>query len=599
VTDQTSPSADIPGQAAAGHTPAQSADHTTNADTTNQTSAPSTDPWATTHQVPAQPMSGDVTIADTTAQLPPGYDPAYATAPAYVTPDATYVQFGDETTAPPRRGRRRTVLFSSVAVVVLAIGVGAYAGVRAWTGAGIAEPETAMPGAVSAFARIDVNPGVGDKLSVNGLVRKFPTHGKSATDLIAKMEASISKSAGLDFNSDVKPWFGGQAGVGLWSDNGKPVALIALSSKDDAKASATLSKLRDRKGADSFGFAMEKGYALIAGGDGDVSAEATAAAKAAEQASLADNATFKSTVAHVGNDNLLLGYADLDKLTTFLGPMLGSLGGSRLGGSGLGAGGGLLGGLGQSGATNGRIAIGGKVLSDGVELRVHVDSPSIKPSSTKVMSTLKALPSATIVGGAIGGIDPSSDTAKTLQGLLGGLSGGGLSGGGLSGGGLSGGGLSGGPGGGLGPLLSDGLGKLLTSKELSFAFTGQGSDGAPGIMINVDARDEASANTLMADINQLTNGQTPPGLNVSQNGTSIKATIGSPASGGSLGSSDLFNETMNGMSDASGAFYLDVQKLVALTGKGMPADVRAELAPVKAIGFSSSGSDLVLRAIIK
>jgi hypothetical protein len=31
----------------------------------------------------------------------------------------------------------------------------------------------------------------------------------------------------------------------------------------------------------------------------------------------------------------------------------------------------------------------------------------------------------------------------------------------------------------------------------------------------------------------------------------------------------------------------------------MPADTRAELAPVKAIGFSSSGSDVVLRAIIK
>jgi hypothetical protein len=562
----------------------------------NQVPAPSTDPWATTHQVPAQPTSGDVTVADTTAQLPPGYDPAYAiAAPMHVTPDATYVQFGDQTTAPPRRGRRRTVLISSVAVAVLAIGVGAYAGVRAWTGAGIAEAETAMPASVSAFARIDVNPGVGDKLSVNGLVKKFPTHGKSATDLIAKMEASISKSAGLDFNTDVKPWFGGQAGFGLWSDNGKPVALIALSSKDDAKASATLSKLRDRNGPDSFGFAMEKGYALIAGGDGDVSAEATAAAKAAEQASLADDATFKSTVAHVGNGNLLLGYADIDKLTTVLGPMLDSLGGSRLG-----AGGGLLGGLGQSGATSGRIAIGGKVLSDGVELRVHVDSPSVKPSSTKVMPTLKGLPSATIVGGAIAGIDPSSDTAKTLQGLLGTLSGGGLGGGGLSGSGLSGGGLSGGgPGGGFGPLLSDGLGTLLTSKELSFAFTGQGSDGFPGIMINVNARDEASANTLMADINQLTSGQTPPGFNVSQNGTSIKATIGSPASGGSLGSSDLFNETMSGMSDASGAFYLDVQKLVALTGKDMPADTRAELAPVKAIGFSSSGSDVVLRAIIK
>jgi len=70
---------------------------------------------------------------------------------------------------------------SSLVVLVLLIGVGAYAGVRVWTGSGTTQPESAMPAGVTAFARIDVNPGLGQKLNVDGLVKKFPTGGKSAS----------------------------------------------------------------------------------------------------------------------------------------------------------------------------------------------------------------------------------------------------------------------------------------------------------------------------------------------------------------------------------------------------------------------------------
>ena len=580
MTDQTSPSADYPGRAAAGHTPAQPPAYTT-----NQVPAPSTDPWATTRQVPAQPTNGPATsgmsVSDTTDQQPPGYYPAYATATPPYPADPAYVQFGDDTSK-PRRGRRRTVLISSVIVAVLAIGVGAYAGVRAWTGSGIAEPETAVPASVTAFARIDLNPGIGDKLSVDGLVKKFPTHGKSASELIAKLEASISKSANLDFNTDVKPWFGGQAGLGLWTNESRPVGLIALSSKDDAKAKAAMSKLR-ANADESFGYAMEKGYALIAvGGSGQ--ADATAAAKAAEQSPLANDSTFKSTVAHVGNDNLLLAYADLDKVTSLLAPMLSTLGGSGLGSEG----GGLFGGFGLPGASKaaGRFALGGKVMGDGVELRVHVDSAAFKTSGTKIMPTLNGLPSATVVGGAFGGVDPSSDVAKMLNQLLGQIGNGSVTGSPIGGSDF-------------GPLLSDGLTKLLTSKQLSFALTGQATDGEPGILINVDARDAASAASIVDDFNKLAKNDMPPGFNISQNGASIKATIGSPASGGSLGSSNLFKETMNGMSDSTAAFYVDMQRLVAFAGRDMPADARAYLAPIKSIGLGSSGSDLVLRVVIK
>ena len=98
------------------------------------------------------------------------------------------------------------------------------------------EPESAVPASVVAFARIDVNPGLRDKLDFDSLVKKFPTNGKSTTDVVTSVEKSAATSAGLDYTTDVKPWFAGQAGVAAWPDAaGKPVVLLVFASKDDAR----------------------------------------------------------------------------------------------------------------------------------------------------------------------------------------------------------------------------------------------------------------------------------------------------------------------------------------------------------------------------
>ncbi len=582
------------------------------------------DPWAATRQIPPHHANPSAPAgspwAPTQADLAaPQYSPTaqYPAGPSYATPygtDATgnpppagydgaasYLQFGPEDAAPkPARKRRRAIVFSSLVVVFLLIGVGAYAGVRVWTGSGTAEPETAMPATVGAFARIDVNPGVGQKLAADNLVKKFPTNGASTTELIAKLEAKISKAAGLNYDTDVKPWFGGQAGVAEWTDgHGKPVALIALASKDDTKARATLTNLRQRKGADSFGFAMEKGYALIAGSDGDMQAQATAAAAAAANASLADSATFKDAMSHVGDGNLLVAYADLGKLSSLMTDAANSaLGGDPgmfggLGGLGLG-----LGGSGGSGANSvtGRLAVGGKVTDDGIEVRAHVQGASGDVgTSTKVMSTIEGMPAATIAGASLSGLDPNSTAAKSLSGVLDSLGRGIGSGGGDLGGGSGDDPFAG--------FLSGGLQQLLTSKELSVAFTGLGSDDMPNLLIHVQARDDATATSLANSIDELTGGTGIPGLRVSHNGTSINATIGSPDTSGKLGSSDLFKETMAGMSDANSALYVDVQKIVGLAGGDMTPSDRAQVAPLKSIGFaamtSGSSQDVLLRVVIK
>jgi hypothetical protein len=425
-------------------------------------------------------------------------------------------------------------------------------------------------------------------------VKKFP-NADSATDVITKLETNISRQVGLDYNTDVKPWFGGQAGVGVWTDNGKPVVLIALSSKDDTKAEATLSKLRDHKGPDSFGFAMESGYALIAGTDGDMQAEATAAANAAKQGSLASDATFRSTVSHVGDGNLLLAYADVSKLSSLLsgavGQMLGA-GGGLLGGSGTALG---LPGLGLNGvAAKGQVAIGGKVVDDGVEVRVHIQGASAVPAGTDALATLDKMPSATIAGGAFAGIDPSSAQGKALSGILGG----GLFGGGA----LGGGGFGGGTASGSNPMsqvLLGALGQLLTAKQSSFALTGITPGGPPNMLVTVQARSDSAAASLAGSVSQAFGGHTPDGIAIKQNGATVQATIGSPATGGALGSSALYKETMSGMPSATSALYVDVQGIVGMVGTDMSATDRAQVAPVKAVGFAGSGTDLLVRVVIK
>ena len=105
---------------------------------------------------------------------------------------------------------------------------------------------------------------------------------------------------------------------------------------------------------------------------------------------------------------------------------------------------------------------------------------------------------------------------------------------------------------------------VLTAKQLTVAFTGLGADHTPGLLVNIQERDAATASSLVDSINQLVGGAAPAGLlKVTQSGSSVNATVGAPVMGGSLGSSDLFKTTMAGMSDATSAGYVDVQKLIA------------------------------------
>lgn len=582
------------------------------------------DPWATTHRVAADPASGAFAgaapngvpapqspwAAPGSAQYGPAptqYDPAQTGQPGYGQPTTIEAgQYGLPAYGPmtamepqPRRGRKRRPILVSVGVVLLLlIGVGAYAGVRAWTGAGIAEPETAMPAGVGAFARIDFNPGFGAKLSVDGLVKKFPTQGQSTSDLITKLEQKVAQSAGLNYATDVKPWFSGRVGVAEWTDGtGRPVPLIALSSSNDDVAKSTLTRIQAQHGPGDFGFVVQDGYALLAPGSA-----ATAAAAAARQHTLADSDTFKSAVAHLGGDNLLLVYADLDSLGGLLssamgsalsgidgdpgalGPFggLGPLGGlGGLGSGGLGAGGGP-GGL---NGMHGQIVVGGAVVDNGVEIRARVlGATPVTPVEAHALAALGGMPASTIVGAAIipGAAGPGGSTLNgSLPGLLGNV-------------------LHGNPQ--MAQFLGAGLQQLLSAKMLSVGFSGVDPTGMPNLLINVQAKDAASATALMGTVNQLTGGQQTPGVSITQHDATINATVGNPDTNGKLGASKLFEEATTSMANASTVFYVDVQKVATMSGP-MPPDVAQYLGPIKAVAVSGGtdkwGSNVLIRVVVK
>jgi Protein of unknown function (DUF3352) len=503
--------------------------------------------------------------------------------------------------AKPARRKRRTAIVAGVsAVLVAAAGVGAYAGFSAWTGSGIKEPENAFPASTAAFIRVDLKPGYRDQIAFDNLAKKFPSSGKSTSDLVTDMERSMLKGSDLNYDADVKPWFGQRAGVGVYmGQKNQMVMLIALASADDEKAKQTLAK--EQAGKNDFGYVVRDGYALLALGNSslDLQGAAEAASQEAASDSLAGDSKFKSTVEGLAGHNLVIGYADLAKL----GPILKSngLAGSpasmpgMLGGiAGLGGTAALGGGAASLDRLTGTMAIGAAVAGDGIEIRGHSEGmpTAARSSSVNTLDTMAEMPDSAIVAAALQGLDKNSNTVKQLKSML-------ASGMGLAGG-SSGEPMPAGAAEMMGNLVTD----VLTSRVLSFEFSGI-TAGKPNLVITSVANDQNSATELMSSLGMLEGAV--PGLDIKQDGATVRATVGTTPSGGKLGDSPLYREAMNGVNTSSMSLYIDVQKLLAVVAPSTPssADSRVlqNLAPVKAIGVSGSqngsSSDELIRIIIK
>ncbi|WP_433614070.1 hypothetical protein ACQP2P_06790 [Dactylosporangium sp. CA-139114] len=225
--------------------------------------------------------------------------------------------------APARPRRRLALLLGASAVVVAVLAAGAaYAVLQRWDKPTGALPEERLPASVAAFARVNLTPGLGQRVKFEELLRKS----KGAPPDLDGLERELFEDLRAPVTyADVAPWFDDRIGVAMWAAPAHPdraVTLVAASARDEQQARGSLDALQRRRGTDHVGFVVEDGYVLLAVGDLDAQGTATAAAAEAKRAPLAKDPGFRAAIATLPGDQPAIGWADLAKANR-LSPELG------------------------------------------------------------------------------------------------------------------------------------------------------------------------------------------------------------------------------------------------------------------------------------
>lgn len=215
---------------------------------------------------------------------------------------------------PPRRSRTRLIVSIGVVLAVLA-GVAAYAGASIWFGWSITEPEQALPSDTALVVRLDLSPGLNQRLALARIAVKFP-HDGDGRDITDQLKREFLGIDGPTFDHDVRPWLGDRIAAADWSTTGDAhgaCRLAALASSDDRTADESLQRIQRTLGPADFGFARRDGYVLVARcrGETDSQAAAQAAQDRAATRNLADLPAFRQAVRELGGRTAALAWADL------------------------------------------------------------------------------------------------------------------------------------------------------------------------------------------------------------------------------------------------------------------------------------------------
>jgi hypothetical protein len=472
--------------------------------------------------------------------------------------------------APPPR-RSRAPLFITLAVVVfLLLGGVAFAGAWVWYGLGTTEPEEALPSSVSAFARVDLSPGLGQLIKLNNLAKKFPNAGQDAEEAIERSNRGLLDMWGLedlDYDVDVKPWFDNRFGVGLW-DHGeaKECGLVALASKDDTKAGTALAKERKSKGKADFGFAMFNGYAVLAQCRSNSQEAANAAVAAARTETLAQQEAFARAADSLPSGQAVLAWTDLGALAGDLRglPAMRDLGS-------------------VADLLSGQLLVGAQATDSGVDVRFRFTSAEKAPVGPRdVTPIVDALPSDSVVAGAysLRGVGPLGRAIEQQLALLDQSSS-------------------------RDSQRVSAAIKAATSSVVSLSVTELGKDD-PAMRITAMAASAADGGRIADLFNELKKSgatATSKRWKVHQDGAEVSVTTGGYSAGsGALRDTALYREAIDGASGTTtGLLYLNIQRYLA--GADISADTKRDLEPLKAAAVTAGydGDDAVglLRIVIK
>jgi len=225
------------------------------------------------------------------------------------------------------------------AAAVLVTAGGAYAAWSRLNGNG-PQPAEVLPATTVAFAEVDLDPSVGQKLALYNLLKKFPqSSGLRSSDkdfgdwLVRRLSESGSSGDSLDFAKDVQPWLGKRfaiaavpAPTGTGTGGSSVDGVVVVQEIDQKAAAAAMDKLR-ANGSDKLSYAFMDGYLVVTPDSAGGAARVVSGAQLAPLSSA--TATFGSDVDSLGSDQVVTAWVNASKAGQLIKEQLGSLPGAN------------------------------------------------------------------------------------------------------------------------------------------------------------------------------------------------------------------------------------------------------------------------------
>ncbi|RNL82560.1 hypothetical protein EFW17_18985 [Halostreptopolyspora alba] len=197
------------------------------------------------------------------------------------------------------------------------------------------QPETVAPSSSVMFAKLDLKPSGNQLANYAQFVNKLPDELTEDVDPEADpaepiFDDGILQDSDLTYEEDIEPWFGQRFGFAMWpaenedaasGEDGLALALtLAVDNEDDADAA--LDELANEE--EELYYDFHEDFAVLS----DSNAALDEHAALLEDGSLADEENFTADMDQVGSENLASAWADLDGLSEIESESGGGSGGS-------------------------------------------------------------------------------------------------------------------------------------------------------------------------------------------------------------------------------------------------------------------------------
>ena len=223
----------------------------------------------------------------------------------------------------PTRPRGAVLALAAVSAAAV-IGAGGWVAVSLLADG--VQPAEAVPASALGYVSLDLDPSASQKLEAVRIIEKFPALdealGLDVSDDLRRWAFEQMQADGacknLDYEADVAPWVGSRmalAAVPTEKQDAAPAPLVVLQVTDQEAAAEGVTALAEcGEAGEDFGYAFTEDYLLVS----DSTAHAEAFAAAAAEASLADDADFRTWTAAAGDPGFVTMYAAAGAFSRFL-----------------------------------------------------------------------------------------------------------------------------------------------------------------------------------------------------------------------------------------------------------------------------------------